>query len=184
MLARSSPAAKAPRRKSWPSWRLVASRCPAIPPKWASCSKRHYARDAARRTPRASRCVAGQASEVARVDLLVPEFWLALLQIIYINILLSGDNAVVIALACRGLPPKQRRWGVIWGAAGAVVLRIVLTIFAVKLLALPWLEAAGGLLLLWIGIKLIAEEEGANPNVKVSERLWAAVRTGIISDLR
>ena len=117
------------------------------------------------------------------MDLLAPQFWLPSLQIIYINILLSGDNAVVIALACRGLPPKQRRWGVIWGAAGAVVLRIVLTIFAVKLLALPWLEAAGGLLLLWIGIKLIAEEEGANPNVKVSERLWSAVRTVIIADL-
>jgi YjbE family integral membrane protein len=117
------------------------------------------------------------------VDLLAPQFWLASLQIIYINILLSGDNAVVIALACRGLPPKQRRWGVIWGAAGAVVLRIILTIFAVKLLALPWLEALGGILLLWIGIKLIAEEEGADPNVNVSERLWAAVRTVIIADL-
>jgi YjbE family integral membrane protein len=117
------------------------------------------------------------------VDLLAPQVWLASLQIIYINILLSGDNAVVIALACRGLPPKQRRWGVIWGAAGAVVLRIILTIFAVKLLALPWLEALGGILLLWIGIKLIAEEEGVDPNVKVSERLWAAVRTVIIADL-
>jgi len=117
------------------------------------------------------------------VDLLAPQFWLASLQIIYINILLSGDNAVVIALACRGLPHKQRRWGVIWGAAGAVVLRIILTIFAVKLLTLPWLEALGGILLLWIGIKLIAEEEGTDPNVKVSERLWAAVRTVIIADL-
>ncbi len=117
------------------------------------------------------------------MDILTPQFWLAALQIIYINILLSGDNAVVIALACRNLPPKQRRWGVIWGAAGAVVLRIILTIFAVKLLAFPWLEALGGLLLLWIGIKLIVEEEGEDPNVEVSERLWSAVRTVIIADL-
>jgi YjbE family integral membrane protein len=117
------------------------------------------------------------------VDILTPQFWLAALQIIYINILLSGDNAVVIALACRNLPPRQRRWGVIWGAAGAVVLRIILTIFAVKLLALPWLEALGGLLLLWIGIKLIVEEEGEDPSVEVSERLWSAVRTVIIADL-
>jgi len=118
------------------------------------------------------------------LDWLTPQFWLAALQIIYINILLSGDNAVVIALACRGLPPKQRRWGVIWGAAGAVVLRIVLTIFAVKLLELPWLKAVGGILLLWIGIKLIAEEEEADAaGVKASERLWSAVRTVIIADL-
>ena len=117
------------------------------------------------------------------MDILTPQFWLAALQIIYINILLSGDNAVVIALACRNLPPTQRRWGVIWGAAGAVVLRIILTIFAVKLLALPWLEALGGLLLLWIGIKLIVEEQGEDPDVEVSERLWSAVRTVIIADL-
>jgi YjbE family integral membrane protein len=117
------------------------------------------------------------------VDPFSPQFWLAALQIIYINILLSGDNAVVIALACRGLPPKQKRWGVIWGAAGAVVLRIVLTIFAVKMLELPWLKALGGVLLLWIGIKLIAEEEDGDPNVQASDRLWSAVRTVIIADL-
>jgi YjbE family integral membrane protein len=117
------------------------------------------------------------------LDWLTPQFWLAALQIIYINILLSGDNAVVIALACRGLPPKQRRWGVIWGAAGAVVLRIILTIFAVKLLELPWLRAVGGVLLLWIGIKLIAEDGDDDQTVQASERLWSAVRTVIIADL-
>ena len=117
------------------------------------------------------------------MDLFSPQFWLAALQIIYINILLSGDNAVVIALACRSLPPKQKRWGVIWGAAGAVVLRIVLTIFAVKILELPWLKAVGGVLLLWIGIKLIAEEEDGDPDVKGSDRLWSAVRTVIVADL-
>ncbi len=112
-----------------------------------------------------------------------PQFWLAALQIIYINILLSGDNAVVIALACRDLPPKQRRWGIIWGAAGAIVLRIVLTIFAVTLLELPWLKVVGGVLLLWIGIKLIIQEEGDDHSVQASERLWSAVRTVIVADL-
>jgi len=118
------------------------------------------------------------------VDPFSPEVWLAAVQIIYINILLSGDNAVVIALACRDLPPKQRRWGIVWGAAGAIVLRIILTLFAVTLLELPWLKVVGGVLLLWIGVKLIAdddEEEGKN--VMASDRLWAAVRTVIVADL-
>jgi YjbE family integral membrane protein len=114
------------------------------------------------------------------------QFWFAALQIIYVNILLSGDNAVVIALACRDLPPAQRRWGVIWGAAGAIVLRIILTIFAVQLLLLPWLKVVGGVLLLWIGIKLIMEEagdDGDGPAVRASDRLWSAVRTVIVADL-
>jgi len=117
------------------------------------------------------------------VDALTPQVWLAALQIIYINILLSGDNAVVIALACRDLPPRQRRWGVIWGAAGAIVLRIILTIFAVRLLELPWLKVVGGVLLLWIGVKLIADDEDDDKTVKGSDRLWSAVRTVIIADL-
>ena len=117
------------------------------------------------------------------MGLLTPEFWLAALQIVYINILLSGDNAVVIALACRELPKRQRRWGVFWGAAGAIVLRIILTIFAVTLLALPWLKLIGGMLLLWIGAKLITDEDGDEPGVAASDRLWAAVRTVIIADL-
>jgi predicted tellurium resistance membrane protein TerC len=81
-----------------------------------------------------------------------PQFWLAGLEIIVINILLSGDNAVVIALACRNLPDKQRRWGVFWGAIGAIVLRIILTFFAVSLLELSWLKVIGGFLLVWIGV--------------------------------
>ena len=119
------------------------------------------------------------------MDFLTPQFLLAALQIIYINILLSGDNAVVIALACRDLPPKQRRWGIIWGAAGAIVLRIVLTIFAVTLLELPWLKVVGGVLLLWIGIKLLVEDEDEDGDqaIKASDRLWAAVRTVIVADL-
>jgi len=117
------------------------------------------------------------------VGLLTPEFWLAALQIVYINILLSGDHAVVIALACRELPRRQRRWGVFWGAAGAIALRIILTVFAVKLLALPWLKLIGGVLLLWIGAKLITDEEDDEPGIAASDRLWAAVRTVIIADL-
>jgi YjbE family integral membrane protein len=118
------------------------------------------------------------------MDWLAPGTWLAAAQIVYINVLLSGDNAVVIALACRDLPPAQKRWGVIWGAAGAIVLRILLTIFAVTLLALPWLKIVGGVLLIWIGIKLIAEEEAGNgQTIRGSNRLWSAVRTVVIADL-
>src|SRR6478735_3005724 len=112
-----------------------------------------------------------------------PQFWVAGLQIIVINILLSGDNAVVIALACRNLPAQQRRWGIIWGAVGAIVLRIVLTFFAVQLLELPYLKIVGGALLLWIGVKLIAEDEGDGPDIKASDRLFAAVKTVIVADL-
>jgi len=119
------------------------------------------------------------------MDIGTPQFWLAALEIVVINILLSGDNAVVIALACRNLPPHQRRWGVFWGAIGAIVLRIILTFFAVSLLQLSWLKIIGGVLLLWIGIKLIAEEdgEGGSPDVRASDRLLAAVRTVVIADL-
>jgi YjbE family integral membrane protein len=119
------------------------------------------------------------------MDIGTPQFWLAGLEIIVINILLSGDNAVVIALACRNLPPHQRRWGVFWGAIGAIVLRIVLTFFAVSLLQLSYLKIIGGLLLLWIGIKLIAEEddgEGGH-DVKASDRMFSAIRTVVIADL-
>lgn len=118
------------------------------------------------------------------MDLGSPQFWLAALEIVVINILLSGDNAVVIALACRNLPQHQRRWGVFWGAVGAIVLRIILTFFAFSLLQLSWLKIIGGVLLVWIGIKLIAEEDGeGDHDVAASDRLLAAVRTVIIADL-
>jgi YjbE family integral membrane protein len=118
------------------------------------------------------------------MDIGTPEFWVAALQIVVINILLSGDNAVVIALACRNLPPRQRRWGVFWGAIGAIVLRIVLTFFAVSLLKLSYLKIIGGLLLLWIGIKLIAEEDDEEGHdVQASDRMLAAIRTVVIADL-
>ena len=115
-------------------------------------------------------------------ELATPQFWVAVVQIIVINILLSGDNAVVIALACRNLPQRQRRYGILWGVVGAVVLRIVLTFFAVSLLSLPYLKLVGAALLVWIGVKLIAEDEDGEPDVKTHDRLWAAVRTVIIAD--
>lgn len=114
-------------------------------------------------------------------------FWLAALEIVVINILLSGDNAVVIALACRNLPGKQRTWGIVLGAIGAIVLRIVLTFFAVQLLGLRWLKLVGGVLLVWIGVKLIAEEDGdeeeGDAKFAASDRLWGAVRTVVVADL-
>src|SRR5512139_2241579 len=97
--------------------------------------------------------------------------WNAILQIIIIDILLGGDNAVVIALACRNLPARSRRLGIIWGAAGAIILRVILITVAVALLNVPFLKLIGGVLLLWIGIKLIAppEEEGAHGKVQASD---------------
>jgi len=112
-----------------------------------------------------------------------PQFWVAVLQIIVVNILLSGDNAVVIALACRNLSPRQRRQGIFWGVLGAIGLRIVLTFFAMSLLTNPYLKLVGGVLLIWIGIKLIAEGDGGEHNVKASDRLLAAVWTIIVADV-
>ncbi|MGH8731127.1 MAG: TerC family protein, partial [Burkholderiales bacterium] len=89
------------------------------------------------------------------MDLSSPQFWIAVLQIILIDIVLSGDNAVVIALACRNLPPRQRRLGIFWGVSGAIILRVTLTFFAVSLLAIPYLKIVGAALLVWIGVKLI-----------------------------
>ena len=112
-----------------------------------------------------------------------PEFWVALGQIIIIDILLGGDNAVVIALACRKLPPAQRTKGIIWGTAGAIVLRVVLIIFAMTLLNLPFLKVVGALLLVWIGVKLLAPDEEAHGNVEGSDKLLAAIKTIIVADL-
>ena len=109
-------------------------------------------------------------------------FWIALLQIIGINIILSGDNAVVIALACRSLPPKQQKIGIILGAGAAVVLRIVFTIFIVYLMATPYLKIAGGLLLFWVAYKLLTEEEQGEDNVKAAGHLWGAVWTIMVAD--
>jgi YjbE family integral membrane protein len=116
-------------------------------------------------------------------ELLTLPFWVAVVQIIAVNILLSGDNAVVIALACRNLSARQRKLGIMWGVLGAIVLRIALTFFAMGLLVYPWLRLIGGVLLIWIGIKLIAQEDEAEHKVKASDRLSAAIWTIIVADL-
>ncbi|SAL11305.1 TerC family integral membrane protein [Caballeronia udeis] len=107
--------------------------------------------------------------------------WGAVLQIIVIDILLGGDNAVVIALACRNLPPQQRTRGVLLGTLGAIVLRVALIAFAVLLLDVPFLKFVGGLMLLWIGVKLMMPEH-SNPNIKPADQLWAAIKTIIVAD--
>ncbi len=113
-----------------------------------------------------------------------PQFWVDVFKIIMIDLLLSGDNAVVIALACRNLPQAQRRKGILYGVGGAIGLRIVLTFFAVNLLSLPYLKLVGAVLLLWIGIKLILpEEEGHGAgHIKAETQLWGAIKTIIIAD--
>ncbi|MFZ2524104.1 MAG: TerC family protein [Candidatus Ferrigenium altingense] len=112
-----------------------------------------------------------------------PQFWADVFKIIMIDLLLSGDNAVVIALACRNLPEAQRRKGILFGVGGAIGLRIVLTFFAVSLLALPYLKLVGAMLLLWIGIKLILpEEEHDASSIKADTRLFGAIKTIIIAD--
>ncbi len=112
-----------------------------------------------------------------------PDFWLGLGKIIWINIILSGDNAVVIALAARSLPAHQQKKAILWGTAGAVVLRIALTVVAVKLMALPWLQIVGGLLLLWIGVQLLSENDDGEGEAKEHGNLMSAVRTILIADL-
>jgi YjbE family integral membrane protein len=110
--------------------------------------------------------------------------WTAIGQIILIDILLGGDNAVVIALACRSLPAKQRKLGIFWGAAGAIILRVILITFAVALLNVPALKLIGGALLIWIGVKLIAPpEEDAHATIQASDKLWSAIKTIIVADL-
>jgi YjbE family integral membrane protein len=116
-------------------------------------------------------------------ELLTPQFLLSVLEIILINILLSGDNAVVIALACRNLPDKLRRQGILWGVLGAIILRVILTYFAMSLLNYPWLKLIGAVLLIWIGIKLIVGDEHAEHEVKSSNRLISAIWTILIADL-
>jgi len=109
-------------------------------------------------------------------------FWIGLAKIIGVNVVLSGDNAVVIALAARSLPARQQKQAIFWGAGAAVVLRIILTVFAVALLQLPWLKIAGGLLLFWIGIKLLVPEDDGD-DIDASDNLIAAIRTILIADL-
>src|SRR2546422_2451321 len=110
------------------------------------------------------------------------EFWVGLIKIIGVNIILSGDNAVVIALAARSLPPKQQTQAIIWGSGAAIVMRILLTLFAVALLTLPWLKIVGSLLLFWIGVKLLVPEED-DAEIEASDQLLSAIKTILIADL-
>lgn len=115
--------------------------------------------------------------------LLTAHFWVAVGQTILIDILLGGDNAVVIALACRNLPPQQRKLGILYGTAGAIVLRVILIAFALALLSVPYLKLVGAVLLVWIGVKLMLPEHEDAHNINPSDRLWGAVRTVIVADL-
>lgn len=118
------------------------------------------------------------------MDVMQPLFWLALLKIIWINILLSGDNAVVIAMACRSLPDNMRRWGMILGAGVAVGMRVVFTAVVATLLGLPWLKIVGSLALLYIAVDLVlpGDEEGEG-GVAGHDSLWRAVGTIAVADL-
>lgn len=112
-----------------------------------------------------------------------PQFWIAVLQIIAIDIVLGGDNAVVIALACRRLPEEQRRLGIFWGVLGAIILRVILIFFALNLLAVPYLKVVGACLLLWIGIKLLQPEPtGDGHEMTTSTTLIGAIKTIIVAD--
>ena len=112
-----------------------------------------------------------------------PAFWISLLQIVSIDILLGGDNAVVIALACRGLPEQERKKAMVWGVAGAVGIRVALIFFALMLLEIPYLRIAASLMLFWIGVNLIGgQEESHGKGIDAQTGLFAAVRTIIIAD--
>jgi YjbE family integral membrane protein len=115
-------------------------------------------------------------------EVLSQAFWVGLAKIIGVNIILSGDNAVVIALAARSLPPKQQNKAIVWGSGAAIVMRVVLTLFAVALLTLPWLKLIGAVLLLWIGVKLLLPEDGGE-NIDSSDNLINAIKTILIADL-
>lgn len=116
-------------------------------------------------------------------EFLSAHFWMAVGQIVMIDILLGGDNAVVIALACRQLPPELRTKGILWGTVGAIVLRVILIVFALTLLQIPFLKLVGAALLLWIGSKLLVPQEEGHSHIQGKDKLWAAVKTVIVADL-
>ncbi len=116
------------------------------------------------------------------MDFLSPEFWIAVGQIIAIDILLGGDNAVVIALASRRLPDAQRKQAIFWGMFGAVALRVVLIFFALQLLQVPFLKIVGGALLLWIGVKLLLPHDDGGHEINAATSLAGAIRTIVVAD--
>ena len=115
--------------------------------------------------------------------LLTASFWAALGSIILANVLLSGDNAVVIAMAARGLPASQQKKAIVFGSGAAIVMRIVLTLVAVRMLGLPWLKLVGGIALLWVGAKLMSDEESEHAQPSEALGIGAAVRTILLADL-
>lgn len=117
------------------------------------------------------------------MDFSDPLFFTALIKIIGIDIVLAGDNAVVIALAARRLPPKQQKLAVLWGCAAAVIIRVVLTIFAASVLSTPWLRLIGGVLLVWIGVKLLLPEEDHGGSIKEANNLREAIKTIVVADV-
>ncbi|GIK79034.1 MAG: hypothetical protein BroJett024_01390 [Alphaproteobacteria bacterium] len=122
--------------------------------------------------------------EALWADLFSPAFWVAAGQIIGINIILSGDNAVVIALACRMLPPKQRFWGMVLGAGVAVLLRVLFTLVVAQAMAYPFLKLVGGVLLIWVAVKLVVpEDDEGEGKIAAAENLWRAVRIVAIADI-
>jgi len=118
-----------------------------------------------------------------QAEMLQPAFWVAVGKIIWINVLLSGDNALVIALACRGLAPRQRLWGMIFGAGAAVILRIIFTGIVASLMELPYLKLVGGLALLVIAAKLLVPEQEDEEGVKSASHLWAAIQIVVVADI-
>jgi YjbE family integral membrane protein len=120
-------------------------------------------------------------AEFALIDILSAAFWIAVGKIMLANVVLSGDNAVVIAMACRNLPERHRTRAVFLGSLGAIVLRILFCAIIGLLLGVPYLKLVGGLLLLWIGVKLVAEE-GGDSDIKAHSSLWAAISTIVIAD--
>ena len=111
------------------------------------------------------------------------DFWMALMQIMLVNIVLSGDNAVVIALAARNLPAKHQKLAILWGSGGAIVLRVLLTIVAVQLLKIPFLQFIGALLLVWIALQLLVEDDEAEGQHHAHDNLFGAVKTILIADV-
>jgi YjbE family integral membrane protein len=118
-----------------------------------------------------------------KAEIATTTFWVAVGKIIWINVLLSGDNALVIALACRGLAPKQRLWGMTFGAAAAVLLRIIFTGIVASLMELPYLKLVGGLALLVIAAKLLVPEQEDEDSIKSASHLWAAVQIVVVADI-
>jgi YjbE family integral membrane protein len=122
-------------------------------------------------------------SEISALGFDQPSFWLQVLEIIGVNILLSGDNAVVIAMACRNLSPRARNWGIAIGSAVAVVLLIVFTGIVATILTWPWLKLVGSLALLYIAIDLVHTNEDDDKDINASDKLWHAVMTVVIADI-